>query len=80
MFVVKVTNILSSRLTAPWSPRMEVVTIACVYIFTCVFVLGSAAPVKTEISEVRRVLLGAKITCVRSVARSFRRLDTGLFS
>ena len=55
MFVVKVTNIVSSRLTARGSPRMEVITIACIYIFTCVFALGSATPVKTEISEVRRV-------------------------
>ena len=55
MFVVKVMNNLSSRLAAPGSPRMEIITIACVYIFTCVFVLGSATPVKTEISEVRRV-------------------------
>ena len=47
--------IVSSRLAAPGSPRMEVITIACVYIFTCVFVLGSATPVKTEISEVGRV-------------------------
>ena len=57
MFVVKVANILSSRLSASGSPRMEVITIAYVYIFTCVFVLGSATPVKTEISEVRQVCL-----------------------
>ena len=61
MFVVKVTNILSSRLAALGAPRMEVITIACVYIFSCVFVLGSATPVKTEISEVRRVCLEQRL-------------------